>query len=222
MTIPPPGPLAYEGAISIPFIIRRFSPTSSNYQFTVPTIWVNPDEEEAWILLAKPNNVAVWSLMGGPSGSILEILTPDGNTVLPTDGVIDLLNGPGLNITGAGNAVTFNSFGGGFKWNNVTASTQTLAPGNAYLAHSTSLITFTLPVTAAFGDSYIIAGFGSGGWTLHQNFGQTSYLGAIFTARGTSGIVSSTLSSDTVFITCIGANVGFKVLNWQGNPTVVQ
>ena len=220
MSIPPVTPLAYEGTVAIPYINRTFDPNSGNYQFDVPTIWINTAAGRAWILVGKPQNVADWLLFSGGSGSLLEIDTPDGSMVQPSGGVINFLNGTGMTITGSGNNITFNSLGGGFTWISVTAATQTLAPGDAYVADRASLITFSLPVTAAFGDAYIIAGHGAGGWTIAQNASQSIICGTSTTTVGVAGSVVSTNIADSIELVCISANTTWKALMWQGNPTV--
>lgn len=217
----PPGPLSYTGEAAVPLITKTFAPTTSNYQFAVPTIWVDTSVGNAYILVQKPNNVANWVLMASNSGDISEIDTPDGNVVVPTLGVVDFLDGTGMTITGSGNAVTFNASGGGFTWNTVTTTTQPLVANNAYIANNASLITFTLPSTAAVGDSYAIVGYGAGGWALAQNILQSTILGKLTTTTGISGSLASTIASNLVFITCTVADTVFKVIDSGGNITVV-
>lgn len=217
--IAPPSPLAYEGQVAIPYINRTFDPNSTNYQFQVPTIWINTATDLAWILVSKPQNVANWLLFTGGSGATIQVDTPDGAMVQPLVGIINFLNGTGMNITGSGNNITFNSTGG-FSWIDVTAATQTLAAGEAYLADRGTLITFSLPVTAAFGDTYIIAGYGAGGWTLAQQAGQSIIVGPLTSTVGVTGGIASIISSDLVEIVCVVADTTFKVVNIEGNIQV--
>ena len=101
----PPNVLSYEGQVAIPFINRKSPPTTSNYQFNVPTIWVNTDTQIPYILVAKPMDVAVWLPFG--SGSIVtETLTAaSGGAVPPTNGNINVV-GDGTYITTVGNPGT--------------------------------------------------------------------------------------------------------------------
>lgn len=220
MSIPPVTPLAYEGAIAVPYITRTFDPNSGNYSFDVPTIWVNTSAGRAWILVAKPQNVADWLLFTGGSGSTLQIDTPDGAMVQPSGGIINFLNGTGTSITGSGNNITFNSMGGGISWVNVTGATQTLTPGDGYVANHGTLLTFSLPATANFGDYYAIAGHGAGGWTIAQNAGQSIVCGTLTSTVGVTGSVASTNIQDSIQLLCIVANTTWKALEWQGNITV--
>ncbi len=113
--IPPFGPLAYLGQVSVPYIIQPDDPESNNTSFSVPTIWVNKTDKRAWILLEKPQNVANWVLFATSSGSIHDIITPTGGPVTPTLGELVFDNGIDMNIVGADpmgmtpNVVTFNA-----------------------------------------------------------------------------------------------------------------
>jgi hypothetical protein len=90
----PPKVLSYEGQVAVPFITRTFDPTSSNYQFDVPTVWVNTAAKKGWILLAKPMNVADWFPFAG-STSVTETLTGNsGGAVSPA--------GNNINVFGSG------------------------------------------------------------------------------------------------------------------------
>ena len=223
MSIPPPGPLAYEGSVAIPYIVRNFPPTTANNGFSVPTFWIDPEGGLGWILLGKAFGVADWALMASASGDIASIVTPDGDTALPSAGVINFLNGTGMNITSVNgsNNITFNSEGGGFSWANVTGATQTLIAGNGYVADRGSLITFSLPATAAFGDSYSIVGLAAGGWIVSQNSGQSIIIGNQTTTSGAAGSLASSLASDVITLLCVAANTTFKVIDSIGNITVV-
>ena len=92
---------------------------------------------------------------------------------------------------------------------------------NGYVPQNIALTTFTLPVSAAFGDEYYIAGFGSGGWTISQNAGQSIVVGLATSSVGVSGSVSSSFRQDSIVLMCVQANTVFKALDWQGNLVVV-
>lgn len=214
-------PLSYEGAISVPYIIRNFAPTTANNTFTVPTFWIDPAEGLAWMLLGKPMGVADWALIASAAGDITMIHTPDGNTVLPSEGLINFLNGSGVSITGSGNNVTFTSTGGGVTWVSVSGTSQALAAGDAYVPTNGSQTAFSLPSTASFGDFFIISGLGAGGWTVTQGAGQSVIVGNATTTVGVGGSITSTSRYDSLQIVCVTANTTFKALEWAGNLTVV-
>ncbi len=105
--IPPPGPLAYEGTVAVPFINRPVGPTTSNYQFNVPTIWINTVTDEAWLLVSKPMNVANWVLIGFNVGSVFTLTGNSGGPISPdVNGNIDTLGSGSITIAGSGNTLT--------------------------------------------------------------------------------------------------------------------
>lgn len=110
--------------------------------------------------------------------------------------------------------------GSGLAWNEITASTQAMAPNNGYVANNPSRVALTLPPTAAFGDVVRVSGKGAGGWLITQNAGQTIHFGSTATTTGAGGSVASNLIFDAVELLCITANSDFSVLSAQGNLTV--
>ncbi len=107
----PPNPLSYAGQVAIPSINRPFPPTTSFNDFNVPTIWTDTLNMNAYVLVSKSLGIANWILIGGVPGALNTITTPDSTVVVPSAGNIDFLNGTGMNITGSGNNITFNSSG---------------------------------------------------------------------------------------------------------------
>lgn len=115
----------------------------------------------------------------------------------------------------------FNYFSARMNVNQNTSS-ATLSPGLRYVANNgASLITYTLPATAAIGDTYILVGASSGGWTVHQHAGQSINFGTSTTTTGTGGSLSSTNAFDCLVITCNTTNTGFTAYAPMGNITVV-
>lgn len=110
----------------------------------------------------------------------------------------------------------------------VTATTIAMvdnAPFNIYVADNASLVTLTYPVTMAQGHRFEIWGKGAGGWKVVQNAGQSTALennGVVTsTTSGTSGSISSNLSTDCITIGNITANTNFSVINAYGNFSYV-
>ena len=223
MTIPPPTPLAYEGAMQpIQYITRTFDPVPANWQFNVPTIWINTSSQSAWILLAKPFQNAYWEPFAFSSGSLLEIAVPDGDSpVLPLAGLMTFNAGTGMSIVGGTNEITFSASSSGFTWVPVTTSTETLSAENMYLVdNGASLVTFTLPATASLGDTFGVVGYSAGMWTVVTTGSQTIRFGE----ATASSSLSATLASHTVVISCIVAgstNAVFKVMDVLGNLTII-
>jgi hypothetical protein len=149
-----------------------------------------------------------YALVGGASNNIVSV-TPTSN------------NGYVLTSNGLSSDPSFQALPpSGFTWVSVAGTTQTLSPSTAYVNQNSSLTTFTLPSSANFGDTYIISGVGTGGWTLTENSGQQILIGTGHTTT-TSGSISSTVKSDSIYIVCTTANTNFKAVFWTGNLTVV-
>lgn len=109
----------------------------------------------------------------------------------------------------------------GITWNEVTGTSQSAAVNNGYILNNSSLVTLTLPSTAAQGSIIEVAGKGSGGWKIAQNASQTIHFGNTNTTTGTGGSLASTNQYDSLTILCITANTDFIVLSSVGNITIV-
>lgn len=133
-----------------------------------------------------------------------------------------LTAGTGISITpGAGTITIANTEPAGTTWTVETAGPVTIAASNGYFANSASPITFTLPVTAAVGDTFQVASMNSGGFTVAQNAGQQIILGNESTTSGTGGSIASASSTgDWIEIICNVANNGFIANVKQGELTV--
>lgn len=102
----------------------------------------------------------------------------------------------------------------------VTGTTQSMAVSTVYIANNASLITLTLPATAAIGSMIRVLGKGAGGWRIAQNSGQQINLGNTATTAGVSGRLDSTNQYDSITLTCITANTTWTAGPPQGNITV--
>ena len=86
---------------------------------------------------------------------------------------------------------------------------------------SASLITATLPATAAIGTIIAVEGNGTGLFTIAQNAGQVIHFGAVNTTTGASGSLSSNGAYDSVELLCVVANTEFKVRSSMGSLSYV-
>lgn len=137
---------------------------------------------------------------------------PVAATITGTSG-ITVTNGPG-SITLAGTA---SSIG----WNVVT-SNQSMVPESGYVANSASLLTFTLPVTAAVGSALAAINLNTGGFTIAQNSGQNIRVGTSLSTTGAGGSISSSAQGDSIYLVCVVANTTWiTVGGTQGNLTPV-
>ncbi len=96
-----------------------------------------------------------------------------------------------------------------------------MTPDTGYVADRSSLVTFTLPVTAAFGTVLYLQGFGSGGWQVNQNASQQIIIGTSLSTVGAGGSIASTDRYDSIALLCVTANTTWCALSGpQGNITV--
>jgi len=141
----------------------------------------------------------------------------------PAEGLeVYITNGNGSTITTTG---TWFYDGGTWKKNRgtgtveVTGTTQSLAVNVTYVMNNASLVTGTLPTTAAIGDYVIIVGKGAGQWKVAQNSGQTIH-GATDSTTGTGGYIQAGARYDCVKLTCITANTDWVIENHTGTLTI--
>lgn len=131
-------------------------------------------------------------------------------------------------ITGAG-GITVNSTSGaiqivgtgtGLTWVDQSSASVTMAVNTAYVSDDgASLVTLTLPSTAALGAIFGVVGKGSGLWKIAQQAGQSILFGNQTTTVGTGGYLASTLTNDVVWLVCTTANTTFTVYGSIGNIT---
>ncbi len=131
-----------------------------------------------------------------------------------------LTAGTGITITNGGGTITIASNGDVAPYTVVTMNTA-LAAYNRYAANSGSLITFTLPSTAAVGDYYEIQGYGAGLFAVAQNASQAIYCISQNTTTGTGGSLTAIEQYNSIKITCVVANDYFVVNYLTGDFTIV-
>ena len=124
-------------------------------------------------------------------GSSGQVLTSNGAAALPT------WQSPSSSTT---------------PWTVVTAATQAMTTNNGYVANRASLITFTLPATAAVGDVLPVIGINAGGWSLTQAAGQSIQIGTVSSTVGVTGSVTSQAGTDSVYLICVVANTTWACL----------
>ena len=129
-----------------------------------------------------------------------------------------------LTSNGAGALPTWQAGGGGgtgITWNDQTSGTVTMAVNNGYVIdNGASLVTLTLPATAALGSLFIVAGKSAGGWIIDVASGQTIHVGSTASTAST-GTVASSNQYDCITLVCVTANTTFVAYGIQGNVVVV-
>jgi hypothetical protein len=130
--------------------------------------------------------------------------------------------GPGISISNSSGSITISGTGSGTGWTEVTGTTQAMAADNGYVVNNGSLVTLTLPTTAAFGTAINIVGKGAGGWLIAQNASQIIQLGSSATTTGVGGSIASSNQYDSIELICTTANLVWTCMGGaQGNITIV-
>jgi|SRR6185369_12552216 len=107
-------------------------------------------------------------------------------------------------------------------WVDQTSSSVTMAINTGYVTdNGASLVTYTLPATAALGSVIEIVGKSSGGWTVAQTAGQSIGIGSQVTTTGVSGSLASSNAGDCIRMVCTTANTTWRVVSGWGNITFV-
>lgn len=164
-------------------------------------------------------STAVWTISlynGATNGQF-----PIGSTgTIPVLGT--LTAGAGISIANGAGTITISGTASGLGWTNVTAASAQMTADSGWVSDRSSLVTLTLPVTAALGTAIAVAGNGSGGWSIAQNAGQNIQIGSASSTAGTGGSISSTNQFDSIYLVCIVANTTWSALGGvQGNLTIV-
>lgn len=107
-----------------------------------------------------------------------------------------------------------------FTWTVTAGASATLAASNGYFANNAGVVAYTLPATAAVGDSFQIANM-QAGWSIAQGAGQSIQVGNVATTAGAGGSIASTAVGDWITIVCNVANTGFMAKVEQGDVTIV-
>lgn len=164
-------------------------------------------------------------LLGSGTGAITPLAAAtDGQLPIGSTGadpvLATLTAGTGISVTNAAGSITIAATGSILVWSEITAATKTIVVQEAYVANRGTLITFTLPATAALGTEFKIQGLGAGGWKIEQAAGQTIHVGSSASTTGAAGYIASSNQWDAVSIVCVVADTGFSVQSAVGNITV--
>jgi hypothetical protein len=104
-------------------------------------------------------------------------------------------------------------------WSVITAD-QTAVVNRGYFTNKATLLTLTLPTTAAVGSVLRVSGMTAGGWRIAQNASEVIHFGKTDTTVGTSGYLESTLARDAVELICCVADNEWNVVSSVGNITI--
>jgi hypothetical protein len=160
-------------------------------------------------------------LVGEGSSAVTPIVLSAGQILIGTTSsdpsAATITAGTNISVTSTTGSIVIASTVG--AWVDQTSTSVTMAVNTNYVADNASLVTLTLPATAAFGSQFIVAGKGAGGWKIAQAASQQINFGNVTTTSGTGGYLASTNAFDVVELVCTTANTGFSVIGSVGNIT---
>jgi hypothetical protein len=103
----------------------------------------------------------------------------------------------------------------------VTGTSQSMAVNTTYIANNASLVTLTLPTTAALGEFVQVLGKGAGLFKIAQNASQVIRFVSSSTTTGTGGSLTAIERYDSITLKCITANTDWIVVDNTGTYTIV-
>jgi hypothetical protein len=113
----------------------------------------------------------------------------------------------------------FDELQNGLSFTTVTVD-GALANDRRVVANKGTLLTLTLPTTAAVGQEIEIMGLGAGGWKVAQNANQLIHKSGTASTTGTGGHLDSANRYDGVRLVCVVANTEWSVVIAQGSITI--
>jgi len=103
----------------------------------------------------------------------------------------------------------------------VTGTSQAMSVNTIYIANNASLVTLTLPNTAAVGDIVAVVGKGAGKWKIAQNASEIIHFTDKDTTTGTGGSLEAVTRYDCIELMCIVTDTEWVVCSSVGNITIV-
>lgn len=182
---------------------------------------LNPDGSNNFNILAASVAAGTTPATVSGSGSTLTINIQKSQAISSTDATkVGLANFNSAQFTVDANGFV-SSKSGGFTWNDVTSSTQTLAAQNGYVTDRGGGVTYTLPASGTLGDTIEIVGK-AGLATIAQNANQQILLGSTSSTIGVGGSIVSTNAGDCITLICItaGASTVWRANSVIGNWTI--
>lgn len=132
-----------------------------------------------------------------------------------------LIGNSGITVTNGAGSITISGSASSIGWNVVTTN-QSMFAESGYIANSASLLTFTLPTTAAVGTVLAAINYNTGGFSIAQNSGQFIRVGTSVSTTGVGGSVSSSAQGDSIYLVCVVANTSWITIGGvQGALTIV-
>jgi len=178
------------------------------------------DKNDAGIVSFDDTHFAVDSngYVTAGGGVVPLTFAADTGTAQAIASVITFTGGAGLTSSATGGAVTFALDGSNsITWEVVTDATKAMAVGYGYIGNRGTAITYTLPATAAVGDTIKMTNIGDGLPVITANTGQT--LLVVDTATSVAGTLTALDKYCSIEMVCSVANTTWSTLGITGNWT---
>jgi hypothetical protein len=105
-------------------------------------------------------------------------------------------------------------------WTDVTAASMNANVNNGYIAdRAATPVTILLPLNFNIGDTVIVMGKGTGGWSLVANTGQNIQFGSL--SSSTDGSINSDIQFGNIQVRGLIPNLTWEVVSVLGNPSIV-
>ena len=152
-------------------------------------------------------------------------LTTNGQLIIGSTGALPVAStltaGTNISITNGAGSITIAATNSDGPYTEVTGTSQTIAVNNRYAANNASLVTFTLPPTAAIGDRFSITGKGAGLFKIAQNASGQINVASQSTTAGVGGSLTAVQQYNSIECECITANNIWNVIGLTGDFTIV-
>lgn len=228
MVIPGNNPLAYEG-IAQPnppnAIVSNRSPTTTDLNFAVDTIWVNQVSNTVWVLTSISLGAATWTAMGaGAGGSVVTITGDSGGAESPLAGNFNIKGTANqIQVAGTANTETISLIG--------PYTPATYTAHGVLIGEGTSSVVATTPGTTGqvlIGSTGADPAFGALGvnsaLTVHGVVIAENNSAFVATTAGTTGqVLIGATAADPVF-GALGVNSALTahgVLIGENNSAIV-
>lgn len=137
--------------------------------------------------------------------------TPAGSSTDKATSVTGNLRGIDNALAGKANVIPYQE---------ITSLTTVMSPNNEYTANNAAVVSLTLPINAAVGDTIRVNGKGAGGWRIdQQNAGHIIHVGAASTTLGPTGSLASATQFASVTLRCITTNNVWVAIAFAGTFT---
>ena len=153
-------------------------------------------------------------------GTVPQVIHTDSGDATPSGSAFTIAGSGAVSTSGSGSTVTVASAGIS-NWVVDSGTSRTLTVNQGVIFTSASLMTATLPTTAAVGSTIKLICSGTGLFKVAQNASQVIHLGIGVTTTGTGGSLTAKNLGDTLELICTVANTTWYCFPATGSFDIV-